>query len=337
MSNFLKALRGEPVDATPVWFMRQAGRYQKEYRELRKKYGILEIARNPELITYVTLLPEKNMDIDALILFSDIMLPLEAMGIRFEIQPGVGPVVENPVRKVEDVEKLRIIDPEGDLPFLFEAIRMIKSFSKLPLIGFSGAPFTLLSYMVEGGPSRNFLRVKRFIHNEKEAFTLVMDKLTESIVLYLREQIKAGVDAVQIFDSWVGALSPADYREFILPFMKKLIGQVQGVPVIHFGVNTGGILDLMAEAGGDVVGVDWRVRIDRAWEMFPDKGIQGNLDPALLLTEWGDVKRATIEILNAVQGKRGHIFNLGHGVLPETDPDMLKRLVDFVHEETAKR
>lgn len=337
MSNFLKALRREPVDATPVWFMRQAGRYQKEYRELRKKYGILEIARNPELITYVTLLPEKNMKIDALILFSDIMLPLEAMGIKFEIQPSVGPVVENPVRNAEDVKKLRIIDPEGDLPFVFEAIKMIKSSSKLPLIGFSGAPFTLLSYMVEGGPSRNFLRVKKFIHNEKDAFTLVMEKLTESIVLYLREQIKAGVDAVQIFDSWVGALSPADYREFILPFMKKLISQIQDVPVIHFGVNTGGILDLMAEAGGDVIGVDWRVRIDEAWKLFPDKGIQGNLDPALLLTEWDDVKKATIEILNAVRGKKGHIFNLGHGVLPETDPDMLKRLVNFVHEKTVRR
>ena len=337
MSNFLKALRREPVDATPVWFMRQAGRYQKEYRELRRKYDIMQIARNPELITYVTLLPEKNMEIDALILFSDIMLPLEAMGIKFEIQPAVGPIVENPVRTMEDVEKLRIIDPADDLPFVFEAIKMIKSSSKLPLIGFSGAPFTLLSYMVEGGPSRNFLRVKKFMHTNRDAFNLVMEKLTESISLYLREQINAGVDALQIFDSWVGALSPADYREFILPFMKKIMSQIQDVPVIHFGVNTGGMLDLMANAGGDVIGVDWRVRIDEAWKKFPQKGIQGNLDPALLLTDWETVKRATVEILNAIRGRTGHIFNLGHGVLPDTNPEILRRLVDFVHQESSRK
>ena len=336
MSNFLRALRKEPVEATPVWFMRQAGRYQTEYRKIRERYSILEIAKNPELIAEVTLLPQKNMEIDALILFSDIMLPLEPMGVKFEIKPGTGPVVENPINSPEDAKKLRPLRPAEDLPFVFEAIRLIKSSSKLPLIGFSGAPFTLLSYMVEGGPSRNFLKLKRFMHVEKDAFHTIMSLLVNSIAEYVNEQIVAGADAIQIFDSWVGALSPDDYREFVLPHMKNLFTKIKGAPVIHFGVHTSGILPLMAEAGGDVIGVDWRIDIDRAWNLFPEKGIQGNLDPAILLSDWDEVAKATQNILMKVRNKPGHIFNLGHGVLPQTSPDMLKKLVDFVHQETSK-
>ena len=336
MSNFLKALRKELVDATPVWFMRQAGRYQEEYRKIREKYSILEIAKNPELIAEVTLIPARKMEIDALILFSDIMLPLEPMGVKFDIKPGVGPVVENPVRARSDLENLRHLKPEEDLPFVLEGIKIIKSSTNLPLIGFSGAPFTLLSYMVEGGPSKNFLKLKKFMHEDRETFHAAMSLLTDSIANYLNAQIKAGADAVQVFDSWVGALSPDDYRDFVLPHMKKLMESVRGAPTIHFGVNTSGILHLMAEAGGDAIGVDWRIEISKAWEIFPDRAIQGNLDPSILLSTWDEVKRAAKSILASVGKRPGHIFNLGHGVLPQTDPEMLRRLVDFVHEETSK-
>ncbi len=337
--RFLRACRRQPVDRTPVWFMRQAGRYQPEYRRLRERYDLLTLCKTPELAVQVTLLPVYQMEVDAAILFADIMLPLEPMGAPFRFEAGVGPVLERPIRSAEDVERLRPLEPEADLPFVLEAIRLLRRELQVPLIGFAGAPFTLASYLIEGGPSRAFTQTKALLYREPALAHRLLERLTEAIIAYLKAQARAGAQALQIFDSWVGCLGPSDYRTFVLPHMRRLFAELRGagVPLIHFGVNTGGLLPLMQEAGGDVIGVDWRVGLDWAWERLGYRtAIQGNLDPALLLGPWERVEQRALEVLDQADGRPGHIFNLGHGVLPQTPPDTLRRLATLIHERTER-
>jgi len=338
--RFLKACRGEPVDRTPVWFMRQAGRYQPEYRELRKDRDILEMCRNPELAAEVTMLPLARMDVDAAILFSDIMVPVAEMGFEVRIDPGVGPRVAEPIRTEADVDRLRHpFDPEGQVPYVLEAVRFLRKVLNVPLIGFAGAPFTLASYLIEGGPSRDFARTKAFMHSAPQAWDRLMWTLGQNIQSYLRAQIEAGAQAVQVFDSWVGCLDPADYSHYVAPYMLELFGGLAGLdaPRIHFGVCTGELLTQMRDVGADVVGVDWRVLLNDAWERIGfDVAIQGNLDPAVCLAPWDDVEIKALAVLRRAAGRPGHIFNLGHGVLPQTPPDVLARLVDLVHERTER-
>lgn len=336
--RFLKACRREKTDCTPVWFMRQAGRYQPEYRRLREKYSLMELATDPELCAEVTLLPVEQLGVDAAILFSDIMLPLGPMGVRFQIKENVGPVIERPVRDAKDVERLRPLEPESDLPFVLEAIRLLRKELNVPLIGFAGAPFTLASYLIEGGPSRTFSRTKALMFSRPDVWRALMDRLTDAVVAYLKAQVRAGAQALQIFDSWVGCLSAQDYEQFVLPFMQRLFARLEGlgVPLIHFGVGTGHLLKLMKRAGGDVIGLDWRVPLGEAWrELNHEVAVQGNLDPAALLGPWDLIEQRMLEILRQAGGRPGHIFNLGHGVLPETDPATLKRLVELVHERSV--
>ncbi len=341
--RLLKALRREPVDRTPVWFMRQAGRYQAEYRRIREKTGILEIVRTPDLAVEVTLLPLHEMAVDAAILCSDIMVPLAPMGLPFRIDEGHGPKVETPIAGPADVARLRPLEPEQDLPHVLETVRILarELAGDRPLLGFAGAPFTLASYAIEGGPSRSFARTKAFMYREPDAWHALLEKLATAAAAYLAAQVAAGADALQVFDSWVGCLSTADYRAYVLPHMRRLFGRLgkAGVaaPVIHFGVETGDLLELMAEAGGDAIGVDWRKPIGRAWRRVGHgRAIQGNLDPAALLGPWEVVERAALDVLGEAGGRPGHVFNLGHGVLPETPPDALRRLADLVHERSPE-
>jgi len=336
--RFLRACRRQAVDRTPVWFMRQAGRYLPEYRELRGDRDILETCRSPELAAVITLQPLRRMEVDAAILFSDIMVPVAGAGIEVRIAPGVGPVVAEPIRSASDVDRLRPLEPETDVPFVLEAVRMLRKDLSVPLIGFAGGPFTLASYLVEGRPSRTHERTKALMHGEPETWGRLMTALGRVVLTHLRAQIEAGVQAVQVFDSWVGALDPDDYARFVLPTMRDVFAGLAetGVPTIHFGVGTGELLGLMRKAGGDVVGVDWKVPLDAAWERVGhDVGIQGNLDPAVCLAPWKAVQRKALDILDRAHGRPGHIFNLGHGALPSTPPDTLRRVVDLVHERTA--
>ncbi len=338
--RFLKACRREPTDCTPVWFMRQAGRYQPEYRQLRKKHSLLEIAKTPELCAEVTLLPVRQLGVDAAILFSDIMLPLGPMGVRFQIQENVGPVIERPIREPKDVERLRPLELEEDLPSVLEAIRLLRQELEVPLIGFAGAPFTLASYLIEGGPSRAFLRTKALMYRHPGLWHRLLEKLTDSVAKFLKAQAQAGAQALQVFDSWVGCLSTLDYREYVQFHMRRLFAELKELeaPIIHFGVGTGELLELMKEAGGDVIGLDWRVEMDQAWASLGyDSAVQGNLDPAVLLGPWDVIERRALEVLEQAGGRPGHIFNLGHGVLPETPPDALKRLVELVHERSTQK
>ena len=337
--RFLRACRREQTDCTPVWFMRQAGRYQPEYRALRKKYSLLELTTTPELCAEVTLLPVKQLGVDAAIVFSDIMLPLGPMGVRFQIKENIGPVIERPIRNASEIERLWPLEPEEDLPFVLEALQILRKELDIPLIGFAGAPFTLASYLVEGGPSRTFHRTKALMFAQPDAWRSLLEKLTDAVLAFLKAQVQAGAQALQVFDSWIGCLSPRDYREYVLPHMRQLFSQLKGlgVPVIHFGVGTGHLLQLMREAGGDVIGLDWRVELGRAWaELGHDVAVQGNLDPAVLLGPRRLVEQGASEILQQAEGRPGHIFNLGHGILPETDPDTLKRLVELVHERSVR-
>ncbi len=337
--RFLRAARGLAVDTTPVWFMRQAGRALPEYREVRKRATLLEITRDPALCAEVTLQPVHRLGVDAAILFADITTPLAALAVAFDIREGVGPVIEHPVRSMADVEALRAADPDYAALPIMDAIRLVRSAAPVPLIGFAGAPFTLACYLVEGGPSRDFLTTKRFMHAEPDAWAALLDVLTDSAIRYLGAQVDAGAQAVQLFDSWVGGLSPLDYRTRLLPWMQRLftaVGEL-GVPAIHFGVGTAGILDLQAAAGGDVIGLDWRISLADGRRIVGDRAVQGNLDPALLLGPWEGVEEATRWIIDQNDGRPGHVFNLGHGVLPATDPDHLARLVDLVHELGASR
>ena len=331
--RFLTACKGEIPDAVPVWFMRQAGRSLPEYRELRKGHDILDMCRTPELATEITLQPVRRLGVDAAILFSDIVVPLLGMGVDVDIKPKVGPVIAEPIRSVEGIDRLRTLDPVTDVPFVLETIRLLKQELQVPLIGFAGAPFTLASYLVEGGPSKDHRIAKSFMYSEPAAWQKLMDRLAEATLVYLRAQIEAGVDAIQLFDSWAGHLSPADYRRYVLPASESILRGLEGtVPRIHFGVGTGQLLEVMAGAGTEVMGIDWRVPLDLARERLgPDKVLQGNLDPVVCLGPWDVIEETARDVLQRLEGKR-HIFNLGHGVLPETDPDNLARLVDFVHE-----
>ncbi len=341
VARFLDACHHRQPDATPIWFMRQAGRCLAEYRELRKRYDILTMAKTPELCTQVTLMPVHEFGVDAAVLYADIMLPLERMGISFEIEPEIGPIIHNPVRTMLDVEALRIIDAEEATPYVLEAIRLVRREleGKQAVIGFSGAPFTLACYMIEGRPSRDYGIAKSLMYGQPEVWHALMNKLTEVVSRYLLAQIAAGVDVVQVFDSWVGSLSPSVYRRFVQPYSRRIFDAVRqtGTPSIHFGTGTASLLHLMTEAGGDVISVDWRVDLDAAWQRIGfDHGIQGNLDPTLLLTPWNVIEEGMHDVLRRAANRPGHIFNLGHGVLAPTPPDMLRRLVDAVHESTKR-
>jgi len=337
-SPLIRACRREPVPYTPVWFMRQAGRSLPEYRAVRRGIGMLESCRRPELVAEITLQPVRRHGVDAAILFSDIVVPVAAAGVDLEIVPGTGPVVAEPVRTIEDVARIRRIDP-GDVSFVDEAVRLlVAELGATPLIGFAGAPFTLASYLIEGGPSRNHTRTKALMHGAPEVWHALLARLAEITLAFLRVQVAAGVAAVQLFDSWAGTLSEADYRRFVLPHSAAVLGGLAdtGVPRIHFGVGTAELLGAFGEAGADVVGVDWRTPLDVATvRIGPDRAVQGNLDPAVLLAPWPVVEAEVRRVLAEGQAAPGHVFNLGHGVLPETDPDVLTRVVALVHEASA--
>ena len=334
-SLLLRACRREPVERVPVWFMRQAGRALPEYRAARGTGSILEAIGKPELAAELTLQPVSRYGVDAAILFSDIVVPVAASGFGVEVVAGRGPVVERPFASRADLARLRPVSAAGELDFVAEAVRLaVAELGDVPLIGFAGAPFTVASYLVEGGPSRSYTRTKALMHGDPGLWEALLDRLAELSLAFLDAQVQAGASAVQLFDSWAGALSPDDYAASVLPASAKVLAGVGrwGVPRIHFGVGTGELLPLMAEDGADVVGVDWRVPLDRARQRLgPGVAVQGNLDPALCLAPWEVVAPAALQVL-ARGGGTGHIFNLGHGVLPETDPDVLRRLVELVHE-----
>ena len=317
--------------------MRQAGRSLPEYRELRKHHDLFSVCRQPELCAEVTLQPVRAHDVDAAVMFADIMLPVIGMGVDVELVENVGPVIANPVRTSADVERLRVPDPEEAVPFILEAVRLVRA--ELPaekaVIGFAGGPFTVAGYLIEGKPTREFVQTKRCMYAQPEVWHALMDKLADTFVSYLRAKVTAGADVIQLFDSWVGTLSAEDYEEFVAPYSARVLAAVD-VPTIHFGTGTTHLLPAMREAGGDVIGLDWRIPIEGGWEIVgPDRGVQGNLDPALLLGPFERVAAAANRILDAVAGRRGHIFNLGHGVLPDTDPADLARLVELVHARTS--
>nr|WP_221473784.1 uroporphyrinogen decarboxylase [Planomonospora venezuelensis] len=335
----MRACRRQPVSRTPVWFMRQAGRSLPEYRAVRGGVPMLTACATPDLIVEITMQPVRRYGVDAAIFFSDIVVPLKAIGIDLDIKPGVGPVVAAPIRDAAALGALRPIEP-GDVAYVTEAIGALTGeLGPTPLIGFAGAPFTLASYLIEGGPSKNHDHTKAMMYGEPHLWHALMDRLTEITLGFLRVQVAAGASAVQLFDSWVGAVAPEDYREFVLPYTSRIFAGMAeaGVPRIHFGVGTGELLGLLGEAGADVVGVDWRVPLDEAARRVgPGKALQGNLDPAILLAPWEVVERRAADILSRGAGAEGHVFNLGHGVLPGTDPDQLARLTDFVHRSSAR-
>lgn len=332
--RFLDACRRRPVDATPVWFMRQAGRSLPEYRAVREHASLVEITRDASLCAEVTLQPVRRLGVDAAILFADITTPLTGLGVDVRIVEGVGPVFERPVRTPADVAALEPFDAQTAVAPLLEAIRLVRAASPVPLIGFAGAPFTLASYLVEGRSAPDARRLKALLYGDPELSDDLLARLTDMTIAYLGAQVEAGVQAVQLFDSWIGALGPFDYARFVLPHMRRIFESVAalGVPAIHFGTGAAGLLPLIAEAGGDTIGVDWRVALDDAWAIFPDRAVMGNLDPSVLLGPWDAVQERARWILARAAGRPGHVFNLGHGVLPSTDPDQLRRLVDLVHE-----
>ncbi|HEY0546040.1 MAG TPA: uroporphyrinogen decarboxylase [Pyrinomonadaceae bacterium] len=334
-SPFMRACRREPVPYTPVWLMRQAGRYMREYREVRARTGFLEMCKTPELATEVTVTAAERLGVDAAIIFADILLILEPMGIDLEFAKGEGPVIHNPVRRAADVERLREVESVEALNFVFEAIRQTRRALKpdLPLIGFCGAPFTLASYMIEGGGSKNYMHAKRLMYEDAGAWHAMMELIGRALSKYLNAQIEAGAQAVQLFDSWVGCLSPDDYREYVLPHTRAVIRSVTpGTPVIHFGTGTAALLELMREAGGDVIGFDWRVDLGDAWQRVGEVAVMGNLDPVQLFTNPDFIRAQAKKILDRAGGRNGHIFNLGHGILPETPVDNVISLIDSVHE-----
>jgi uroporphyrinogen decarboxylase len=332
-----RACRRETVERTPVWFMRQAGRSLPEYRELRKRHSLFEVCRQPDLCAEVTLQPVRAHGVDAAVLFADIMLPVLGMGIDVELVEGVGPVIGQPIQSLADVERLTVPDPEESVPFVLEAVRLVREdlSARDAVIGFAGGPFTVAGYLIEGKPTREFAKTKACMYGQPDVWHGLMDKLADTFAPYLAAQVRAGADVVQLFDSWVGALSAEDYREFAAPYSERVLAAVD-VPTIHFGTGTLHLLPDLASAGGDVIGLDWRIPIEGGWEIIgPDRGVQGNLDPALLLGPWERAEAATMRILEAVAGRHGHVFNLGHGVLPDTDPAVLRQLADLVHERTS--
>lgn len=322
------------MERVPVWFMRQAGRSLPEYRALREGHTILEMCRNPELATEVTLQPVRRLKVDAAILFSDIVVPLEGMGVALDIVPGVGPVIESPIRSEADVHRLQPLVPERDVSYVLETIKMLRKELTVPLIGFAGAPFTLASYLIEGGPSKTHARTKAMLLARDGAWDALLERLSAAVLSYLRAQVEAGAQAIQLFDSWVGHLSPLSYETHVMPWVRTIFEGLDDldVPKIHFGVATGELLSLMSRTGNSVTGIDWRVPLDVARARLPaGMPVQGNLDPAVCLAGWDAVKTEALDVLARGAG-RGHIFNLGHGVLPETDPDILARLVELVHD-----
>ncbi|HET7658463.1 MAG TPA: uroporphyrinogen decarboxylase [Bacillales bacterium] len=337
--TFLKACRKQTVSQVPVWYMRQAGRYQPEYRKIREKYSLFEITHHPEVCAEVTRLPVEQLGVDAAILFADIMTPLVPIGVDVEIQSGVGPVIGNPIRSIGDVSLLGELEPSEGVPFVMETVKMLKNELKVPLIGFGGAPFTLASYMIEGGPSKNYHLTKAFMYGEPDAWKMLMEKLTKMTITYLQAQIEAGAAAVQIFDSWVGALNAEDYRKYIAPVMQKIVSGLKSksdVPIIYFGVGAGHLLEEWNRLDVDVLGLDWRMTIQSARQNGVEKALQGNLDPSLLLAPWEMIERKTKEILDQGIEQPGFIFNLGHGVFPQVKAETLKRLTHFVHEYSER-
>jgi uroporphyrinogen decarboxylase len=335
-SPFLLACRRESAPYTPIWLMRQAGRYMREYREVRSRTTFLELCKSPSLAAEVTVTAVERLGVDAAIIFADILLILEPMGVALEFAEGEGPVIHNPVRSSTDVDRLLEVEDATALDFVYEAIRLTRRDLKpnVPLIGFCGAPFTLASYLIEGGGSKNYVRTKRLMYDDPGAWRAMLSLISRALVKYLNAQIDAGAQAVQLFDSWVGCLSPEDYREFVLPHTRDVIRNVTpGVPVIHFGTGTATLLDLMREAGGDVIGLDWRVRLDEEWQRLgPDVAVMGNLDPVTLFANQKTLRTQARRILDQAGGRAGHIFNLGHGILPETPVENVIALVEMVHE-----
>jgi len=337
---FLQACRREPTPYTPVWLMRQAGRYMPEYRALRERVPFLTLCKTPDLAAQVTVDAVQRLGVDAAIIFADILLIVEPMGVGLEFSQGDGPVIHRPVRSGADVDRLRETPPAETVPFVFAAVRNARANlpSHIPLIGFSGAPFTVASYLIEGGSSRHYLETKKLMYQDPGAWHALMERLVRVIVAYMNGQIAAGAQAVQLFDSWIGCLSPADYQNFILPHMQTLFRKLTpGAPVIHFGTETAGLLELMAEAGGDVIGVDWRIDLDVAWRRIGfDRAVQGNLDPLVLFAPRDELRRQVARVLRCAGGRPGHIFNLGHGILPQTPVDNVIALVDMVREMSEK-
>jgi uroporphyrinogen decarboxylase len=334
--RFLRACRREPVDCTPVWFMRQAGRYMAEYRSLRAKHSMLALCKTPELAAQVTLQPIERFPVDAAIIFADILLPLEAMGLELEFAEGEGPVIHNPVRDRADVDRLKAIDG-SELEYVAEAIRQAREAlrGRVPLIGFAGAPFTLASYAIEGGGSRNYVATKSLMYRESDVWHQLMDRLARAVTGYLRRQIRAGAQAIQLFDSWVGCISAGDYAEYVLPHVQVIFEGLkrEGVPMIHFGTGTAALLRVMREAGGDVIGIDWRIHLDEAWATIGhDRAVQGNLDPVALYAPLHEIERRVEDILRRAGGRNGHIFNLGHGILPTTPIGHVEATIDMVHK-----
>ncbi len=337
--RFLRACRREPTDVTPVWFMRQAGRYMPEYRKLREKHSLLDLCKNPELACEVTLQPLR-LGVDAAILFADILLPIEPMGAPFEFAAGEGPVIREPIATRPQIDALRVIDPEDGLGYVLESIRTIKRelSGKVPLIGFAGAPFTLASYLVEGGKSAHFTKTKALMYGEPEAWSALMGKLAEVVRRYLRAQVAAGADCVQLFDSWVGMLSPDDYRDYVQPHVAHILQDLKstGVPIIHFGTGTSTLLELQRDAGGTVIGVDWRTPLADAWNRVGyDRAVQGNMDPCVLFAPREVAYKHAHRVLEAAARRPGHIFNLGHGILPETPVSTVQAVIDYVHETSS--
>ena len=339
--RFLRACRREPVDCTPVWFMRQAGRYLAEYQAVRAGHSILEVCKTPGLAVEVTLQPVRRFAVDAAIIFADILLPLEPMGLGLSFEAGEGPVIANPVRTAADVAALQPVRPEEDLGFVLESIRQARAAlaGEVPLIGFAGAPFTLASYAIEGGGSRNYIETKRLMYTEPETWHALMGRLADAVAEFLRAQVAAGAQAVQLFDSWVGALSPDDYAEYAYPYSQRIFAALAdcGVPRIHFGTGATTLLPLMANAGSDVIGLDWRVHLDEGWaHAGHDKAVQGNLDPVVLFAPEHEIERRVLDIIKRADGRPGHIFNLGHGILPGTPPEAVGLVADLVHRATQR-
>ncbi|RWZ55211.1 uroporphyrinogen decarboxylase [Halobacillus fulvus] len=338
--TILKAFRGEKTDHTPVWFMRQAGRSQPEYRKIKEKYSLFEITHQPELSAYVTRLPVEQYGVDAAILYKDIMSPLPAIGVDVEIKKGIGPVIHNPIQSKADIEKLGTIDPESDVPYVLDTIRLLtKEQLTVPLIGFSGAPFTLASYMIEGGPSKNYNKTKALMYSEPMTWFALMDKLADMVITYVRSQVAAGAKAIQIFDSWVGALNVEDYRTFIKPVMQRIFSELrsEGVPLILFGVGARHLAQEWNDLPIDVLGLDWRMSIKEAREAGITKPLQGNLDPSILLADWNVIEERAKRIIDEGKQHPAHIFNLGHGVTPDIQPETLKRLTQLIHDYSKSK
>lgn len=337
-TTFLDACYSKKTSYMPIWFMRQAGRYLPEYRELKGDKNILDIVRTPEMAAQICLQPVTRLGVDAAILYADIMIPLMGIDVDLAIVENLGPVIKNPIANIEDVKKLRQISPKEDVPYLLETIKILRNELEVPLIGFSAAPFTLASYLVEGKPSRDFMKIKTLMYTQPEAWTLLMEKLTDLITTYLKAQAETGIQAIQLFDSWIGALSEEDYKNYVLPYSKRIFENLQdtNLPLIHFGTNTAGMLESFASVNSHVVGVDWRIPLDKAWERVGmDKALQGNLDPVLLASDWDVIKKHVDHMLEILPKKEGYIFNLGHGILQTTPVENAERLVDYIHTKTS--